>query len=187
MNPPPRYTCDFPCDADCDAGCHQEHLPARRRHPDMCRCALRRQYAAAIREAADYSIVGEWICCDPVNPDHELCFKADIARQMLAAVLADDPDRLFVPSRLADAVMAINDQYLQAAHQAIDQLNRLRADEYFATRERGIKPWREYSAHWRERARKAEAGNDRVRKLADKRGVLNPGLRNEMLDALEGA
>jgi hypothetical protein len=74
---------------------------------------LRHRYAEAIRTAADFSIVGEWICCNPVNPEHDLCVKGDIARQMLAAVLADDPERLFVPSKLVDAVMAVRDEELE--------------------------------------------------------------------------
>ncbi|MFC4006615.1 hypothetical protein ACFOY2_05245 [Nonomuraea purpurea] len=73
---------------------------------------LRQRYADAIRSAADQSIVGEWVCCDPVNPDHDLCVKGDIARQMLRAVLTDDPEKLFVPSSILDAVMAVRDEEL---------------------------------------------------------------------------
>ncbi|MFF0864185.1 hypothetical protein ACFYUV_20670 [Nonomuraea sp. NPDC003560] len=75
---------------------------------------LRRRYAEAIRSAADFSIMGEWICCDPINPDHELCVQGGIARQMLAAVLTDDPERLFVPSKLVNAVMAVRDEGMES-------------------------------------------------------------------------
>src|SRR5690606_9312085 len=73
----------------------------------------RDRVAEALRAAAEYSIVGEWICCDPINPDHELCVKGDIARQMLRAVLADDEEVLFVPSKVVDVVLAVPNPELE--------------------------------------------------------------------------
>ncbi|MEU4578965.1 hypothetical protein [Nonomuraea sp. NPDC023979] len=75
----------------------------------------RRRIAEAIRAAADCPIVAEWICCDPVNPDHDLCVKGDIARQMLRAVLADDEEKLYLPSGIVDAVLAVRDEELERA------------------------------------------------------------------------
>jgi hypothetical protein len=74
---------------------------------------LRQRIAEAIRGAADYPIVAEWICCDPVKPDHDLCVQGDAARKMLRAVLADDPEVLFLPSGVVDAVMAVRDEELE--------------------------------------------------------------------------
>ncbi|MEU6725509.1 hypothetical protein ABZ917_17520 [Nonomuraea wenchangensis] len=92
---------------------------------------LRKRYAEAIRAAAEYAILGEWICCDPVNPEHDLCVKGDIARQMLRAVLADDPEALFVPSGVLDALMAVRDEELSELREQV-AFQKHRADTYLA-------------------------------------------------------
>lgn len=113
---------------------------------------LRHRYAEALATAADFSIIGEWICCEPINLDHDLCVKGDIARQMLRAVLADDPDRLFVPSGLVGAVMAVRDE----------ELERLRAeveadDKAISDLNTNVTLLEKRAAAWRERAENAEA------------------------------
>ncbi|MER6942511.1 hypothetical protein ABT294_00685 [Nonomuraea sp. NPDC000554] len=130
---------------------------------------LRHRYAEAIRTAADFSIVGEWICCEPVNPEHDLCVKGDIARQMLAAVLADDCETLFVPSKLVDAVKAVRDEELQALRERAEKAEKERAQ----WRQRATEAEKQFGAQallqrdeWMQRAEHAEAAIARVRAQA---------------------
>lgn len=68
--------------------------------------SLRDRIAPILRDAIDRQLIAEWICCNPVNREHELCSYGDDAREALGPVLADDPG--FPPSRLVmDAVMAV--------------------------------------------------------------------------------
>jgi hypothetical protein len=65
---------------------------------------LRERIAETLRKAFDYQIVAEWICCEPVNPDHEMCARAGVTRRQVAALLSDDPE--FEPSEILDALVA---------------------------------------------------------------------------------
>ncbi len=70
--------------------------------------ALRERVGAALRKAVDYQIIAEWICCDPVRPDHDMCSRADAMREAMRQLLTDDPDPdglLDLNSKVLDAVM----------------------------------------------------------------------------------
>ena len=68
---------------------------------------LRTRIADALHDRIDDRLVAEFICCDPVRPDHDLCTAADQARRMVAGLLADDPDRHPERSPVLDAVMGV--------------------------------------------------------------------------------
>ena len=53
---------------------------------------LRDRIGSTLRDAFDTAIAAEWICCDPVRPDHELCSQADAMRKAVRGLLTDDPD-----------------------------------------------------------------------------------------------
>lgn len=57
----------------------------------MTETDLRRRLAEAILKAADEQILAEWICCEPINPAHELCREGDATRRMVRALILDDP------------------------------------------------------------------------------------------------
>ena len=71
--------------------------------------ALREQVADALRGAFDTAITAEWICCDPVRTDHDLCSRADIMRKAVRGLLTDDPDYdiPLMRSAVLDAVMDV--------------------------------------------------------------------------------
>ncbi|MEV7034568.1 hypothetical protein AB0N99_30605 [Streptomyces sp. NPDC093272] len=48
--------------------------------------------SAALWAAAEHHTIAEWICCDPITPDHDLCVKGDATLHMLRALLVDDPE-----------------------------------------------------------------------------------------------
>jgi hypothetical protein len=106
---------------------------------------LRTRIADALRESIDTQIVAEWVCCDPVRPDHALCTAADQARRMVAGLLADDPDRHPERSPVLDAVLGVvgpEVQYLREeltdesshAAQLQETVEKLRTDLDAATR-----------------------------------------------------
>lgn len=68
---------------------------------------LRAKIAEALRATFDREAIGEWICCDPINPNHILCQQGDTTRTMARALLADDPDAFPERSRVVDAVMGV--------------------------------------------------------------------------------
>lgn len=90
---------------------------------------LRPRLAAKLREVIDRQLIGEWICCDPVNWKHKLCRHGDDARQALVPVLADDPE--WPPSRLVvDALLAELSPVLEQLRAEID-IERKRGDGLF--------------------------------------------------------
>ncbi|MGW1961791.1 hypothetical protein ACWCPD_16120 [Streptomyces sp. NPDC001935] len=67
--------------------------------------ADRAALAAHLWAVAEHHIVAEWICCEPINPEHDLCVQGDATRQMVKALLVDDPEAIR-PAPLLDAVLA---------------------------------------------------------------------------------
>ncbi len=82
---------------------------------------LREQIAEALRTTVDDQIVAEWICCDPVRADHEMCSKADAARQMARTLLTDDPEWYDDGAPVLDAVMAVVQPELNRLHFLVDE------------------------------------------------------------------
>ncbi|MFD9276858.1 hypothetical protein ACFWD7_06145 [Streptomyces mirabilis] len=70
--------------------------------------ADRAALSAKLWAVAEHHIVAEWICCEPVNPKHELCSKGQSALDMVRSLLVDaDPAEAWNPSApLLDAVLA---------------------------------------------------------------------------------
>lgn len=79
---------------------------------------LRRRYAEALWKAAEYAIVAEWICCDPVRLDHDLCQTGDAVRQVIRSLIFNDrfaEQYLLLP----DAVLAVRDTELEQLRAAL--------------------------------------------------------------------
>ncbi|MFD7999887.1 hypothetical protein [Streptomyces mirabilis] len=70
--------------------------------------ADRTALSARLWAAAEQHIVAEWICCEPVNPKHQLCAKGQAALSMVRSLLVDaDPEQAWNPAApLLDAVLA---------------------------------------------------------------------------------
>lgn len=62
--------------------------------------------SARLWAIAEHHIVAEWICCEPINPEHDLCVQGDATRQMVKALLVDDPEAIR-PAPLLDAVLPV--------------------------------------------------------------------------------
>ncbi|MFE4857307.1 MazG-like family protein [Streptomyces sp. NPDC056670] len=62
--------------------------------------------SAVLWPAAEHHAVAEWICCDPVDPGHELCSQAAGALRMLKTLLVDDPEA-YKAAPLLDEVMRL--------------------------------------------------------------------------------
>jgi hypothetical protein len=62
--------------------------------------------SARLWAVAEHNIIAEWICCEPINPEHDLCVQGDATRQMVKALLVDDPEAAR-PAPLLDAVLAV--------------------------------------------------------------------------------
>ena len=62
--------------------------------------------SATLWATAEHHTVAEWICCDPINPDHALCAQGGAALRMLQALLVDDPEA-WKPAPLLDEVMRL--------------------------------------------------------------------------------
>lgn len=77
--------------------------------------ADRAAVSAALWAAAEHNTVAEWICCEPINPKHDLCAQGGVALQMLKALLVDDPEA-WKPAPLLDTVMS----FLPPAGSAVD-------------------------------------------------------------------
>lgn len=60
--------------------------------------------SARLWAVAEHNIVAEWICCEPLKPDHDLCAKGYEALRMVKALLVDDPEASR-PAPLLDAVL----------------------------------------------------------------------------------
>lgn len=61
--------------------------------------------SAALWAAAEHNTIAEWICCDPIDPNHHLCMQGGAALQMLKALLVDDPEA-WKSAPLLDTVMS---------------------------------------------------------------------------------
>lgn len=80
-------------------------LPAPAVVPAAGRAAL----SARLWKIAEHHIVAEWICCEPVQPGHDLCAQGYAALGMVKTLLVDgDPGRAWNPSApLLDAVLGL--------------------------------------------------------------------------------
>jgi hypothetical protein len=136
---------------------------------------LREQYAAALWEAAEHNIIAEWICCEPLDPSHELCAQGYAAMRMIRALIIDDPEA-YKPAPLADAVLAVRDRRMEqlAAGRATWKA---KAEEIERDRDRLLteSPWLRASDEDRQTA---EATIARIRQLADRwENALTPDRR----------
>lgn len=86
---------------------------------------LREQIAEALRTSVDSQIIAEWICCEPIRADHEMCSKADATRQMAQTLLTDDPDWYPARSPVLDAVLAVVQSELDRRDAELRQLRTL--------------------------------------------------------------
>jgi hypothetical protein len=68
--------------------------------------ADRAALSARLWAVAEHNIIAEWICCEPINPEHDLCVQGDATRQMVKALLVDDPEAAR-PAPLLNAVLAV--------------------------------------------------------------------------------
>jgi hypothetical protein len=70
--------------------------------------ADRAALSAKLWQIAWHHIVAEWICCEPLDPEHDLCAKGYAALEMAKALLVDsDPEEAWNPAApLLDAVLA---------------------------------------------------------------------------------
>jgi hypothetical protein len=80
-------------------------LPASAVVPAADRAAL----SARLWKIAEHHIVAEWICCEPVQPGHDLCAQGYAALGMVKTLLVDDdPGKAWNPSApLLDAVLSV--------------------------------------------------------------------------------
>lgn len=69
------------------------------------RIEARKRLAESLRSNIAYWLVGEWICCEPVNPLHHLCVFGNAARQMMEDLLADDVENFPATSPILDAAI----------------------------------------------------------------------------------
>ncbi|MCM1972293.1 hypothetical protein [Streptomyces sp. G1] len=107
--------------------------------------------SATLWAAAEHHTVAEWICCDPINPDHPLCAQGGAALQMLQALLVDDPEA-WKPAPLLDEVMRL----LPTADQAETERLRAERDSLGREAERLRTDW----TAMRDRAERAKADRD---------------------------
>src|SRR5206468_1828976 len=65
--------------------------------------------SAKLWEIAEHHIVAEWICCEPLDPKHDLCAQGYAALGMARTLLVDsDPEQAWNPAApVLDAVMAV--------------------------------------------------------------------------------
>lgn len=82
---------------------------------------LRDRIAASVRHHIDHEIIAEWICCDPVNPSHHLCWWGEGVRQTMRSLLADNDDEY--PSKAIDGITADLQPVLDAKDAEIKRLN----------------------------------------------------------------
>ncbi len=85
----------------------EEHSRPADASPGLDPEAFRALVSAEVLHVAIERTTREWICCNPVNPDHELCVKGEATVNMLTALLTDD-DAVF-PSRsdVLDVIMGL--------------------------------------------------------------------------------
>jgi hypothetical protein len=65
--------------------------------------------SAKLWQIAEHHIVAEWICCEPLNPKHDLCAKGYAALGMVKTLLVDgDPEKAWNPQApLLDLVLSL--------------------------------------------------------------------------------
>lgn len=82
-----------------------EDAPASVVVPAADRAAL----SARLWKIAEHHIVAEWICCEPLQPGHDLCAQGYTALGMVKTLLVDgDPEKAWNPSApLLDAVLGL--------------------------------------------------------------------------------
>jgi hypothetical protein len=68
--------------------------------------ADRAALSARLWAVAEHNIIAEWICCEPIKPKHDLCVQGEATRQMVKALLVDDPEAAR-PAPHLDAVLAV--------------------------------------------------------------------------------
>lgn len=78
----------------------------------------RDEVAASLWQVAEQNIIAEWICCDPIDPTHQLCVKGDATLKMTKALLVDSSDA-WKSAPLLDAVM----EQLAAASLPLPSIN----------------------------------------------------------------
>lgn len=62
--------------------------------------------SAKLWEIAEHHIVAEWICCEPLEPKHDLCAKGYAALGMAKTLLVDSPEAWNPEAPLLNAVIA---------------------------------------------------------------------------------
>jgi hypothetical protein len=75
--------------------------------PSADQPALREQLSARLWEVAEDRIVAEWICCEPLDPSHDLCAKGYATLEMVKTLLVDDPEAWNPNAPLLDAILAV--------------------------------------------------------------------------------
>lgn len=63
--------------------------------------------SAKLWEIAEHHIIAEWICCEPLEPRHDLCAKGYAALGMAKTLLVDSPEAWNPNAPLLDAVLAM--------------------------------------------------------------------------------
>lgn len=63
--------------------------------------------SAKLWEIAKQHIIAEWICCEPLEPDHTLCAKGCAALGMVKTLLVDSPEAWNPAAPLLDAIMGM--------------------------------------------------------------------------------
>lgn len=83
-------------------------VPAAVSPPPATRADDRAALAEKLWQIAEHHIVAEWICCEPLEPRHELCAKGYAALGMARTLLVDsDPEKAWNPAApVLDAVLA---------------------------------------------------------------------------------
>jgi hypothetical protein len=82
-----------------EARLHDPAVPA----PAADRAAL----SAKLWEIAEHHIVAEWICCEPLDPKHDLCAKGYAVLSMVKTLVVDSPEAWNLNAPLLDAVLAV--------------------------------------------------------------------------------
>jgi hypothetical protein len=85
------------------------HDPAAAESAGPAPATDRAALSAKLWAVAEHHIVAEWICCEPLDPKHDLCAKGYAALDMAKTLLVDsDPAEAWNPEApLLDAVMAL--------------------------------------------------------------------------------
>lgn len=114
-------TCKF-CAAPCVCACHRGKPVAASvdstDSADLDADAYRKLVAARLLAVATERVTREWICCDPVNDQHDLCVDGRNTITMLRTLLTDDETAFPPRSDLLDEVMRLVLGHADPAHRA---------------------------------------------------------------------